>query len=120
MSMKESYVGLTISAVNNSGSTRIANTIVPVSEHSSGYFQITEMNGDEVYVGVIFDDVSNGDWISVTMSGIVEVLSGGAINIGNTVKQSTAGKAVASSTNTIGVALSAATASDQIIKVKLF
>lgn len=76
--------------------------------------------------GVSLFDVSSGDQATIQMSGIAVVESGGTITAGNHVSSDANGKAVALTIDNVddipknnGVALDAATAAGEFIRVRL-
>jgi hypothetical protein len=66
-------------------------------------------------MGVLQDDATQGKTVSVAMAGLVEVLSGGPIAIGNLVTTDATGRGLFSGLNAllIGRAMSATTAANQ-------
>ena len=77
----------------------------------------------EVPLGVINADTASGEEAPVCVEGIALVTSGAAVVIGVLLKSDAASKAITTTTNdklVIGKALDAASAADELIRVKLF
>ena len=80
-------------------------------------------DASEVPLGVINADTDSGEEAPVCVEGIALVKSGAAVVIGVLLKSDANSKAITTTTNNnlvIGKALDAATAADELIRVKLF
>ena len=77
-------------------------------------------------LGVSINDTTSGQATAVVISGVSAITSGAAVAVGDYVKSDATGRAVPSAVvdnqlpaDAFGLALEAATAADQIIRVKL-
>lgn len=77
-------------------------------------------------LGVSINDTASGQATAVVISGIAAVTSGAAVSVGDYLKSDSVGRVVASAVtdnqlpaDAFGIALEAATAADQTIRVKL-